>query len=200
MDEVKECIAGRTQKCKICDKILPIEQFSMVGKYRRSRCKKCRLLRQKERRAANKTDVSIKLLAASLCHDINAIEQDTPCAVDDRTITREFQIRMSPLTYEELLRKQIWYDEPKKFGSNSQWVEPIDYIIQRLLENSSAIKVYNYKTFQKKRAATATVKKTIKFSTHSKLKKIKEDLKDTDPKITFDEIIWRLIENDKTTT
>ena len=39
--------------------------------------------------------------------------------------SKDYSISMSPLTYEELLRKQIWYDEPKTHGNRKQWVEPV---------------------------------------------------------------------------
>jgi len=68
-----------------------------------------------------------------------------------------------------------------------------------LVDNSSTEKVYNYKTFQIKRSKYASVHKKVSDSTHSLLKKTHMTLKTTELKITYDEIIWRLIENDKTT-
>ena len=58
--------------------------------------------------------------------------------------------------------------------------------------------VYNYKTFQIKRSKYATIEKTVSLDTYSLLKETHTRLKITEPKITYDEIIWRLIENDKT--
>ena len=106
----------------------------------------------------------------------------------------KYNIWMSSFTYEELLRKQIWYDEPKTHGTESRWVEPINHLIRRLVDTSSTEKEYHYKTFQKKRSKFVTICKTVDEDTYRKLKEIREELK-----ITYDEIIWRLIENDKTT-
>ena len=74
----------------------------------------------------------------------------------------------------------------------------VSTLIRRLVDNSSMEKVYNYKTFQIKRSKYATISKKVPYDTYSILKKIHNDLKITEPRITYDEIIWRLIENDKT--
>jgi hypothetical protein len=101
---------------------------------------------------------------------------------------------ISYFTSEELLRKQIWYDEPKLFAHKYRWVEPITVLIKRLIKTSNVDKVYNYKTSQIKRSKETKVRKTLPYDTYKKLKDIHDELK-----ITYDEIIWRLIKNDKTT-
>ena len=93
-------------------------------------------------------------------------------------------IWISSFTFEELLRKQIWYDEPKMHGGRKRWVEPRSIIVRRLIDNSSTTKVYNYKTFQIKRSKHATVCITVPHDTHELLKKINTRLKITEPKIT----------------
>jgi hypothetical protein len=105
----------------------------------------------------------------------------------------KYNIWISSFTYEELLRKQIWYDEPKMHGNKKRWVEPFNHLIRRLVDTSNTDKVYNYKTFKIKRSKYATICKTVDEDTYRKLKEIRGELK-----ITYDEIIWRLIENDKT--
>jgi len=75
--------------------------------------------------------------------------------------SKDYSISMSPLTYKELLRKQIWYDEPKTHGNRKRWVEPVSTLIRRLVDNSSMEKVYNYKTFQIKRSKYATISKKV---------------------------------------
>ena len=102
------------------------------------------------------------------------------------------------MTYEELLRKQIWYDEPKIYVTKKRRVEPVSTLIRRLVDSSNTVKVYNYKTFQIKRSKYATVDKKVSYDTYLLLKEKRTLLKITEPKITYDEIIWRLVENDKT--
>ena len=77
-------------------------------------------------------------------------------------------------------------------------MEPVSTLIRRLVDSSNTVNVYNYETFQIKRSKYTSVHKKVSDSTHSLLKKIPMTLKITEPKITYDEIIWRLIENDKT--
>ena len=84
---------------------------------------------------------------------------------------------MPSFTYEELLRKQIWYDEPKKHGTKNQWVEPINHLIRRLVDTSNTEKKYNYKRIQTKRSKFVTICKTVDEDTYRKLKEIREELK-----------------------
>jgi hypothetical protein len=115
-------------------------------------------------------------------------------SLDMNTNRCKYNIWMSSLTCEELLRKQIWYDEPKRHGTEKRWVEPINHLIRRLVDTSNTDKVYNYKRIQIERSKFATICKTVDEDTYLKLKEKHDSLN-----ITYDEIIWRLIENDKTT-
>jgi hypothetical protein len=168
--------------CTICKKNQPIESFE---KYR-YQCKECRRKYKKEKYKSDKINQA---------NSKNAFVQSIQQSVDNlnRTTTRcKYNIWMSPLTYEELLRKQIWYDEPEIHGTKKRWVEPINHLIRRLVDTSNTEKEYNYKTFQIKRSKFATICKTVDEDTYLKLKEIHDELK-----ITYDEIIWRLIGNDK---
>ena len=80
--------------------------------------------------------------------------------------SKDYSISISSFTYEELLRKQIWYDEPKIHGTKQRWVEPISTLIRRLIDNSNTTKVYNYKTSQKKRSKKATIDKKVSYDTY----------------------------------
>jgi len=150
-------------------------------------------------RKQNKENVNIESTAATTtkgapsCVLVNNLPRRT------RKPRATGTIWISSFTFEELLRKQIWYTEPKMHGGKQRWVEPRCTIVRRLIDNSSTTKVYNYKTFQIKRSKYANVRMTVPRDTYELLKKISTRLKITEPKITYNEIIWRLIENDKTT-
>ena len=167
---------------------LPIESFD---KYR-YQCKECRRKYKKEK---YKTNIINQGNSKNVI-----INGKTPSGVNGTLSdwSKSCSIKISSFTYEELLRKQIWYDEPKIYGTKKRWVEPVSTLIRRLVDSSNTAKVYNYKTFQIKRSKYASVHKKVSDSTHSLLKKIHMTLKITEPKIIYDEIIWRLIENDKT--
>ena len=170
--------------CTVCKMKLPIESFE---KYR-YQCKECRRKYKKEK---YKTDI------INQGNSKNAFVQSIQQSVDNlnQTTNRcKYNIWMSSLTYEELLRKRIWYEEPKTHGTKKRWGELIKHLIRRLVDTSNTVKVYTYKKFQIKRSKFATICKTVDEDTYLKLKDIHDELK-----ITYDEIIWRLIENDKTT-
>ena len=173
-----------SKTCTICKTKLPIESFD---KYR-YQCKECRRKYKEEKYKSNKINQG---------NSKNAIVRSIPHSVDNLNSTNarcKYNIWMSSLTYEELLRKQTWYDEPKTHGTKTQWVEPVNHLIRRLLDTSSTEKTSNYKTFQIKRSKYATVSKKVSYETHQILKKKHAELN-----ITYNEIVWRLIENDKTT-
>jgi hypothetical protein len=167
---------------------LPIESFD---KYR-YQCKECRRKSKKEK---YKTNV---INQGGSKNGIGEVKTASGTNIGLPDWSKDYSISMSPFTYEELLRKQVWYDEPKIHGNRKRWVEPVNTLIKRLVDNSSTTKVYNYKTSQKKRSKYATIEKTVSLDTYSLLKETHTRLKITEPKITYDEIIWRLIENDKT--
>ena len=170
--------------CTICKVNLPIESFD---KYR-YQCKECRRKYKKEK---YKTDI------INQGNSKNAFVQSIQQSGDNLNLTTnrcKYNIWMSSFTCEELLRKQIWYDEPKIYGTKKRWTEPINHLVKRLVDTSKTEKVYNYKRIQTKRSKFVTICKTVDEDTYRKLKEIHEELK-----IPYDEIIYRLIENDKTT-
>src|SRR5674476_562554 len=175
--------------CTVCKMKLPIESFD---KYR-YQCKECRREYKKEK---YKTNV---INQGNSKNGIGEVKTASGTNGGLPDWSKDYSISMSPSTYEELLRKQIWYDEPKMHGGKQRWVEPRCTIVRRLIDNSSTTKVYNYKTFQIKRSTYANVRMSVPRDTYELLKKINTRLKITEPKITYNEIIWRLIENDKTT-
>lgn len=173
---------NHTKECKTCHRILSIVKFPRHGNNRRPSCKKCFYHDMNIRRRA-KTKSSISL---------NASQRET--APDPPLDRKSHRIYWSPLTLEELLRKQTWYDEPRMYNKRKIWVEPLTCIIERLVNTSSVDIVYNYKRFQIKRSKVSSLSGYIKVNTFLKLKKIHDELE-----ITYNELIWRLIENDKHT-
>src|SRR5665647_486792 len=195
-----------TKECEKCHQLLPIQCFRIIKprekKYTLRTCKKCNDIQDNQRtkeRKQNKENVNIESTGFTTAGG-------APGCVLVNNLPRRMRkpratgtIWISSFTFEELLRKQIWYDEPKMHGGKQRWVEPRCTIVRRLIDNSSTTKVYNYKTFQIKRSKYANVRMTVPRDTYELLKKISTRLKITEPKITYNEIIWRLIENDKTT-
>jgi hypothetical protein len=131
-------LTDELKTCTICKVNLPIESFE---KYR-YQCKECRRKYKKEK---YKTDI------INQGNSKNASVQSIQQSVDNLNLTTnrcKYNIWMSSFTYEELLRKQIWYDEPKRHGTKKRWVEPINHLIRRLVDTSNTDKVYNYKRIQ----------------------------------------------------
>jgi len=148
--------------CTVCKIKLPIENFD---KYR-YQCKECRRKYKKEK---------YKTSTINQGNSKNAFYRSISQSVDNLNSTAarcKYNIWMSPLTLEELLRKQIWYDEPMIYANRERWVEPINHLIKRLLDTSNTNKVYNYKTFQIKKSKFATFCKTVDEDTYLKLKDI----------------------------
>ena len=187
----------RTRECKKCHRLLPSDSFRLNRGYFEYTCRECQNIRDRLRKreiVKNNADENINICPEK--HK-NGTGEPKPLSVDKGEMSAKrgsCPINISPFTYEELLRKQIWYDEPKIYGTKKRWMEPVSVLIRRLVDNSTCEKVYNYKTFQIKRSKYATVSKKVSYETHQILKKKHAELN-----ITYNEIVWRLIENDKTT-
>jgi len=214
----------RTRECKKCHRLLPSDSFRLNRGYFEYTCRECQNIRDKLRKreiVKNNADEKINICPEkhkngtgepkplsvdkgemekiNICPEKhkNGTGEPKPLSVDKGEMSAKrgsCPINISPFTYEELLRKQIWYDEPKIYGTKKRRVEPVSVLIRRLVDNSTCEKVYNYKTFQIKRSKYATVSKKVSYETHQILKKKHAELN-----ITYNEIVWRLIENDKTT-
>jgi hypothetical protein len=94
---------------------LPIESFD---KYR-YQCKECRRKYKKEKYKTNMIN------QGNSKNGIGEVKTASGTSGGLPDWSKDYSISMSPLTYEELLRKQIWYDEPKTHGNRKQWVEPV---------------------------------------------------------------------------
>ena len=170
-----------TKECKKCHQLLPIDSFRLNHRCFENTCKKCQNIRDMLRK---REIVKNNLVNNQKMRITKRLKRGT--------------IGMSSFTYEELLRKQILYAEPKLCAQTYRWVEPITVLIKRLIKTSNVNKMYNYKTLQIKRSKYKNVRISVPPDTNELLKQIRMTLKITEPKITYDEIIWRLIENDKT--
>jgi hypothetical protein len=146
-------------------------------------CKKCNYEHDKK----NKTEHPVDKIDIS--------KQET--LTIDTTRIREKNnsgIVISELTAERLMRRSELYENGKKFNNRILYREPFHVVINRLMcdsKNKGDIKYQSYKKSHKKRAKYATVFISIPYKLLITLNEIRKP-----KKITHDELIWRLIEDD----